>query len=260
MIGAKIRPQRKLRNGGDAASHPAQVELLASVEGLRTNWFWATDGEGRVSYLSDWVADEFAIADQGIAGSELTAVFRIESAAAETAGPIGFLLAKQKPFRGVNMRCTHDPQERIWTMSGNPQFDQAGNLTGFQGIGADITAVQESAEAISRLASHDALTGLRNRRGISALVEQALLASIRSDRSFAMLLVDLDRFKQVNDTLGHPAGDQLLTQVAARLSRVLNHADCVGRIGGDEFQIVLGVPADRNALAALAEDIIRTVS
>ncbi|PJI90370.1 EAL domain-containing protein [Sphingomonas koreensis] len=260
MIGAKIRPQRKLRNGGNAAPHPAQGELLASIEGLRTNWFWSTDGEGRLSYISDWVADEFAIAGQGIAGSELTAVFRIESDAAETSGPIGFLLAKQKPFRGVNMRCTHDRQERIWTMSGSPQFDHAGNFTGFQGIGADITAVQESAEAISRLASHDALTGLRNRRGISALVEQALLASMRSDRSFAILLVDLDRFKLVNDTLGHPAGDQLLTQVAARLSRVLNHEDCVGRIGGDEFQIVLSVPADRNALAALAEDIIRTVS
>ena len=258
MIGAKIRPQRKARKRGDLAV--AQQELLASVEGLQTNWFWSTDGNGRLSYVSEWVAAEFAAAGAGVAGKDLAAVFKIESGTLETPSPIGYLLAKQKAFRAVNMRCTHDPQERIWTMSGNPQFDAAGTFLGFQGIGADITAVQESADAISRLASHDALTGLRNRRGISALVEQALLASARSDQPFAILLVDLDRFKQVNDTLGHPAGDQLLVQVAARLGRVLNHADCVGRIGGDEFQILLGEQTGRNAVAALAEDVIRTVS
>ena len=260
MIGAKIRPQRKLRSEGGSASHQPQRELLASVEGLRTNWFWSTDGDGCLSYLSEWVADEFAVSGEAIAGKELASVFKVESDALEAAVPLGYLLARQKPFRAVNMRCTHDLQERIWTVSGNPRFDEAGDFLGFQGVGADITAVQESAEAISRLASHDALTGLRNRRGISALVEQALLASARSDQPFAILLVDLDRFKQVNDTLGHPAGDKLLTQVAARLGRVLNHADCVGRIGGDEFQIVLDAQTDRKALAALAEEVIRSVS
>lgn len=253
-----MRPQRKLWSGGGSASHQTQHDLLASVEGLRTNWFWSTDSDGRLTYVSEWVASEFAVAGEGVADKELAAIFKVESDTLET--PIGYLLAKQKPFRAVNMRCTHDPQERIWTMSGNPQFDVAGNFLGFQGIGADITAVQESAEAISRLASHDPLTGLRNRRGISALVEKALLVSARSDQSFAILLVDLDRFKQVNDTLGHPAGDKLLTQVAARLGRVLNHKDCVGRIGGDEFQIVLDAPTDRDALAVLAEEVIRTVS
>lgn len=258
MIGAKMRPRRKLRSERGSASHQTQRQLLVSVEGLRTNWFWSTDREGHLTYVSEWVAEEFAAAGHSVAGKELASVFKVESDTLET--PIGFLLAKQKPFRAINMRCTHDPQERIWTMSGNPQFDAAGNFEGFQGIGADITAVQESAEAISRLASHDPLTGLRNRRGVSALVEQALLTSGRSDRSFAILLVDLDRFKQINDTLGHPVGDKLLMQVASRLGRVLNHADCIGRIGGDEFQIVLSEQTDRKALAELADEIIRTIS
>ncbi|WP_343521093.1 EAL domain-containing protein [Sphingomonas sp.] len=227
---------------------------------MRTNWFWSTDADGRISYVSEWVGNEFAAAGEPVTGKELAAVFKIESGAIESASPLGFLLAKQKAFRAVNMRCTHDPQARIWTISGTPQVDGAGNFLGFHGVGADITAVQESAEAISRLASHDALTGLRNRRGVSALVEQALLGSARSEQSFAILLIDLDRFKQVNDTLGHPAGDQLLVQVAARLGRVLNHADCAGRIGGDEFQIVLDEQTDRTSLAALADEVIRTIS
>ena len=146
MIGAKIRPQRKLRNGGGSASHQAQHDLLNSVEGLRTNWFWSTDGDGCLSYVSAWVAEEFAVSGESVGGKQLAGVFKVETGAVET--PIGYLMAKQKPFRAVNMRCTHDPQERIWTMSGNPQFDPSGNFLGFQGIGADITAVQESAEAI----------------------------------------------------------------------------------------------------------------
>ncbi|MBX3594434.1 EAL domain-containing protein [Sphingomonas sp.] len=261
LIGAKYRSQRRAgdRQGPGAAPETA-CALLTSVEGLCTNWFWATDEHGRITYVSDWVAKEFSAVDAELVGRTLADIFKVETQTTEMGKSIGFLLAKRKAFRAINARCSHDPDERIWTISGNPQFDGSGAFTGFHGVGADITAVQESAQEIARLASYDALTGLRNRRGTISLVEQALAASAKSEGPFAILLVDLDRFKQINDTLGHPVGDQLLVQVAERLSRVIKYADCVGRIGGDEFQIVLTDAPPREELSKLADEIIAAVS
>lgn len=262
MIGGKARQQRKMRDDratgtGVGASVP---EIVASVEHLQTNWFWATDADGRIAYLSEWLAGEFAEFAGELLGKELTDIFRAEGEVLDSGASIGFLTARRRAFRGVNVRCPFDSQERIWTVSGSPQFDEAGNFIGFRGVGADTTAVQESANEIARLASYDTLTGLRNRRGVATLVEQVLAIAGKDQTPFAILLIDLDRFKQVNDTLGHPAGDQLLIQVGERLRREISDADRAGRIGGDEFQIVLAGEADRERLARLADSIIEGLS
>jgi diguanylate cyclase (GGDEF)-like protein len=254
--------QRKTQDGRFAqADVRASVPgIVASVEDLKINWFWSTDHEGRISYLSSWIAEEFAAQGGDVLDRDLTAIFRAESELIEANGSIGFLVARQKPFRGVNVRCPFDVEERIWTVSGSPQFDDAGNFLGFRGVGADVTAVQESANEITRLASRDPLTGLRNRRGMATLVEQALALSARDETGFAVMLIDLDRFKQVNDTLGHPVGDQLLAQVADRLKLEISDPERVGRIGGDEFQIVLGGPIELDVLTRMAGSIIEGLS
>ncbi|MDD2162742.1 GGDEF domain-containing protein, partial [Pseudomonas sp. MIL19] len=94
-------------------------------------------------------------------------------------------------------------------------------------------------EAAQRMALHDALTGLANRRLMSERLIRALHKSQRHGQRGALLLMDLDHFKEINDTLGHPIGDQLLKDVAARLQATLRQSDTVARLGGDEFVVIL---------------------
>ena len=112
----------------------------------------------------------------------------------------------------------------------------------------DISARKEAEQCIQYLANHDALTGLPNRARFSYLLGLACEAARRDRRKFAVLFIDLDRFKIINDTLGHEAGDSMLRAVAARLRGCVRAADVVARLGGDEFVVLLqdvGEPASR---------------
>lgn len=111
-----------------------------------------------------------------------------------------------------------------------------------------------------RLAFYDSLTGLANRVQMSNALEQILAAPAKRERACAVLMLDLDRFKQVNDTLGHPAGDALLKQVAERLDRVIGAEGRCGRLGGDEFQVLIPGDRSREMLGALAREIIAVLS
>ena len=120
--------------------------------------------------------------------------------------------------------------------------------------------MRRSAQDNSKLATYDSLTGLLNRFRMSKLLETTLSAFAPQKRAFAVILIDLDRFKQVNDTLGHPAGNALLKQVAERLIRAIGDREKISRLGGDEFQILLPDIEDRSVLGEIAEKIIRTLS
>src|SRR5690606_38419023 len=113
------------------------------------------------------------------------------------------------------------------------------NFIGFRGSGTDLTERKRSQEEVSRLANFDSLTGLANRFKITKVLEKILTSQQEANRACAIFLLDLDRFKHVNDTMGHPAGDALLKQVAQRLERAVGKLGQVGRLGGDEFKVVL---------------------
>jgi diguanylate cyclase (GGDEF)-like protein/PAS domain S-box-containing protein len=122
----------------------------------------------------------------------------------------------------------------------------------------DVTERKERELVLQHLADHDPLTGLLNRRSFEQALERELLLGRRQDTPAALLLLDLDGFKAVNDTLGHAAGDEVLRQVAARLRRRLRRSDLIGRLGGDEFAMLLpNTPAgDAEAVAdAIRADI-----
>ena len=112
---------------------------------------------------------------------------------------------------------------------------------------------------IQYLAHHDALTGLNNRVSFMAKVQQALQNSRRHGEHFAILYIDLDRFKPVNDTLGHAAGDLLLQQVAQRMTETLRTADVIGRIGGDEFMVLLADIDNASIALAVANKLCRVL-
>ena len=129
-----------------------------------------------------------------------------------------------------------------------------GQVTHYVGTFSDATQRKKAEDQIKQLAFFDPLTGLPNRRLLTDRLNQVLAASTRNDREGALLFVDLDNFKTVNDTQGHEVGDMLLQEVARRLSSSFREADTVGRLGGDEFVVVLaGLSGDPDEAAAQAE-------
>ncbi len=131
-----------------------------------------------------------------------------------------------------------------------------GQFAGFRGTGTDITEEFHREEETARLARFDSLTGLSNRHRMAHQIESMLTAFKAARRNCAVMMIDLDRFKHVNDTLGHAAGDELLKQVATRLARAIDRECDIGRLGGDEFQVVLPDIDDRGVLGDLAMKII----
>ncbi|APV48698.1 hypothetical protein BWI17_02775 [Betaproteobacteria bacterium GR16-43] len=118
-------------------------------------------------------------------------------------------------------------------------FDAEGQLSSILGLCQDVTARVESDEQLRQAAVHDALTGLPNRTSLATRLEHAILRVNRSGDRLALLFIDLDRFKKVNDTLGHAAGDEVLRQAAARIRACVREVDSVARLGGDEFVVLL---------------------
>jgi len=118
-------------------------------------------------------------------------------------------------------------------------FDESGRLASILSFAEDITARLDAEEALRQAAVHDALTGLPNRAALAARLEHAILRVNRSGDKLALLFIDLDRFKKVNDTLGHLAGDEILRQAAARIRACVREVDSVARLGGDEFVVLL---------------------
>ena len=144
-----------------------------------------------------------------------------------------------QPFRDLLHRSITKSGKVIWQqVSGMPVRDAQGRLTGFRGTGADVTARKQAEERIEYLATRDALTGLPNRALLADRTGQAILAAARSRGQLALLQFDLDRFKLVNDSLGHQAGDALLRAVAERLQNTLRREDTLARLGGDEYALL----------------------
>ena len=130
-----------------------------------------------------------------------------------------------------------------------------------QGVAVrDLRARQEAEARIRFLAHHDALTGLPNRASFTERLEREFLTHRRKDDAFAVLCLDLDRFKQVNDVFGHAAGDAVLREVSERVLRLLGRGDLLARLGGDEFAIVRAGPCRPADLAQLCESILATVA
>ena len=246
-----------------AASDAARrVELLDSFEAAGLGWFWATDAQGRLIYLPQNAALKLGWNDGEAIGKPLGDLFMTEQDddPNRTERPLAFLLSARNSISQLNVRLAVAGQEVWWEIAGKPQFDEAQRFTGYRGSAKDITRSRESQRDAERLAQYDSLTGLSNRHRMTKRLSTTLAAYRNSKRSCALLMLDLDRFKQVNDTLGHPAGDELLKQVAARLGRIVGDKGEIGRLGGDEFQIMLPDIDDRGALGELGQRLIQMIS
>jgi len=138
--------------------------------------------------------------------------------------------------------------------------DASGKPTHYVAVFSDITLRKQSEERMQYLANHDALTQLPNRTLLHERVEHALRLAQRTKAQVAILFLDLDRFKNINDTLGHQAGDQMLVEVAARLKACLRDTDTIARQGGDEFVVVVENFTDTQYLVAVARKILAALA
>jgi len=165
-------------------------------------------------------------------------------------------ILERKVFRGVlaNEGRNAELFYTEWVISPFP--DPAGPVTHLIATGRDVTDRVHSEHRLKHIAEHDALTGLLNRGLFLDRLAQLIKYSGRRQCGFALAIIDVDRFKAINDSLGHPAGDTLLQEVAHRLQRCIRDADTLARLGGDEFGLILVDVADRRAAAKVAAKII----
>ena len=235
-------------------------EILHDFEQTGQGWFWETDRRGTLVYVSPPICQLLERKRARLIGRPLSELFQVDPLEQENERTLAFHLSARSAFADLVMRAATPGEERWWSVNGRPLYDTFGNFVGFRGSGNDLTEKRRSAENASRLAHYDSLTGLANRLQMAQTLEKILAAPNLEHRNCAVLLLDLDRFKHVNDTMGHPAGDYLLTQVATRLERTIADKGRVGRLGGDEFQVVLPGRHRPDELAQLANRVIHSLS
>lgn len=141
-----------------------------------------------------------------------------------------------------------------------PIFDKHGKVVGVFGLSRDITELKKAQENLEHIAHHDVLTGLPNRLLLNKKLEYALQISRRAGESLAVIFLDLDRFKDINDTIGHDVGDLLLKDVAQRLHNNIRDSDICARLGGDEFVVVLSRVDQKENVHEKCEQLLQVIS
>jgi diguanylate cyclase (GGDEF)-like protein len=218
-------------------------------------WFWEVGADGRLTYFSGFRGQEAQSAS--LVGRRLTDIaLDCRDEGGDGIGSertLGFYLSRALPFTDLPVRSAEDP-EVLWALTGRPILSDSGELAGFRGFGSDLSEKTRAEAELRRAARYDSLTGLPNRATILKCLEDALRVSSRIE--CALLIVDLDRFKDVNDTLGHLVGDDVLRQAAVRIEQIFGKHGTVGRLGGDEFEIVISADTKRSVVEELARRCI----
>ena len=238
--------------------------LLREFEDQGADWLWETDSARRVVRASPRFSLACGIDPLTIDGMPFLQV--LAGPTWETGNFAAGLrtladkLKARESFRDLRLPVHVNGEEHWWEIAASPRFDDRGAFAGFRGVGSDVTEQRASADKINRMARFDTLTGLPNRLMVNENLARAMAEADRWGSRCAFMMLDLDRFKAVNDTLGHPIGDRLLQRVSERLGQLMGeHAMC-GRLGGDEFAVIVHDARDSNALEAFAKRIIDTLS
>jgi diguanylate cyclase (GGDEF)-like protein/PAS domain S-box-containing protein len=233
----------------------AQVTLNSIGDGVIS-----TDIAGNVTYLNQVAEAMTGWSSAEALGQSFGEVFRIiDSTNPEhTVNPMAIAMEQNRTV-GLNGSCVlirRDGIEAAIEDSAAPIHDRRGQVTGAVMVFHDVTQVRAMLQQMSYLANHDYLTNLPNRLLLNDRLAQAMAAARRQQQQLAVLFVDVDRFKHINDSLGHAIGDQLLLSVAGRLVASVRGSDTVSRQGGDEFVILLSSIAHAEDAARSANKIL----
>ncbi|OAO05106.1 diguanylate cyclase [Sphingomonadales bacterium EhC05] len=238
--------------------------LLKEFEDTGADWLWQTDTSRRMSHVSPRFAHALGMKSDEIEGKpflQLMAGQAWETGKFPTAlHTLAEKLKHRDSFSNMLVPVQIAGETRWWELSASPKLDDSGIFHGFRGVGSDVTEQRESADKISHMARFDTLTGLPNRLQLNETLGKAMETADKWNRRCGFMMIDLDRFKSVNDTLGHPVGDRLLARVSERLRSIMTSNELCGRLGGDEFAIVIKDAGDPEYMEALANKIIETLS
>src|SRR6202051_3708953 len=214
--------------------------LLWDFERTASDWLWQTDADGRLQRVSERFAGAIGTPFERLDSAYFLETLRTVQGGSGRSEPdlldeLARCMEAREHFRNCVVQGVSGGKRRWWSFTGAPVFDEGWQFLGYRGVGSDVTIAKENEERIAHLASHDSLTGLPNRTSFQESLMLGFEGVVQDGRRFALLCLDLDGFKAVNDTFGHPAGDALLRAVAGRLRSCVRDQDQIARVGGDEF-------------------------
>ncbi|WGF87149.1 EAL domain-containing protein [Marinivivus vitaminiproducens] len=217
-----------------------------------SDWLWQTDVSDRITFLSPRFYTDTGLSPEAVLGKRPRDILAMPSGVSvprgRRRGP-----KRRAPFREIvrGLRTVYGDL-RLVQLNGTPIVGRGGVFEGYRGTATDVTERYRAEQHIRFLAEHDPLTGLLNRKVFEARLDLALAYGRRFGPRSALVVMDLNEFKLVNDTLGHPTGDRLLVAVADRLRALVRETDMVARLGGDEFAILLAEVASNDEAMAFA--------
>ncbi|WP_211236924.1 sensor domain-containing diguanylate cyclase [Chitinimonas koreensis] len=235
-----------------------QQELLMRAFTRAANAVMIADRQGRIVWVNQALCRLSGYDEAELLGQTPALLHSGEHEADFYRGLWDTILAGQ-PWQGELIE--RDKQGRRYTVSQliTPLFDDSGAITHFIAIQHDLSAQQGEREKMEHLAYHDSLTGLPNRLHFVDRLNRAIAAAARQGGMLAVMFLDLDRFKAVNDTLGHAIGDRLLVSVAERLTGAVRKSDLVARLGGDEFTVLVTDLANAADVDSVARQLVAAV-
>jgi diguanylate cyclase (GGDEF)-like protein/PAS domain S-box-containing protein len=246
-ISPRIKAEEELRSS---------EERFRSLTSLSSDIYWEQDEQFRFTAMSGTGSRRVNLKTFRSIGRKRWEQNYINMSADQWAEHIA-LLEAHKEFRDMELCRLDESGNKIWiSISGEPVFDTSGVFRGYRGVGKDITERKLDEERIQFLANHDALTSLPNRAMFGDVLGRAIQSARRYQRSFAVLFIDLDRFKNINDTLGHDSGDKLLQEMGKRLTQTMRTSDVVARLGGDEFVVLVQEVTEPKQVASVARKVL----
>lgn len=224
----------------------------------------STDAHGHVTYINAVAEGLTGWSRKEATGRQLADVFRIVNVGSHEAAqdPMGLAIRENRTV-GLTPNCMlirRDGVEAAIEDSAAPIHDRRGKVTGAVMVFRDVSVARAMSLKMSHLAQHDSLTDLPNRILLNDRLSQAITMAHRHGKKLAVLYLDIDRFKHVNDSAGHTVGDRLLQSIASRLLDCVRSSDTVSRLGGDEFLILLSEVAHAEDAAVTAEKMLAALS
>jgi len=235
-------------------------QRLTGLLEMSSDWYWEQDEQFRFSHISGGMVRSTGVDPDQRVGRPRWEIPYL-GISSEQMDAHRRLVESHQPFRDFQYAFAQANGEIWWvSVSGDPVFDSRGVFRGYRGVGSNITEKKRTEAQIRELAEYDFLTGLPNRLLLASRFEFAIRQAERHGEGLALLFIDLDRFKNVNDSLGHHVGDRILAETAQRLLSHTRATDTVARHGGDEFVVMLPGATDVNSLAHLAETLQQSLS
>jgi diguanylate cyclase (GGDEF)-like protein/PAS domain S-box-containing protein len=230
--------------------------LLREHEDQSSDWLWQTDAEMRIVLPSPRFASAFGQSPEALEGRSLELVLadRLQPKNAPAVADLLTKLRENRSFRDHVVPITVGGTQRWFSISGRPIPGRDACFIGFRGVMSDVSASQQAEQQVRHLALYDGLTDLPNRSNFSSALE----AAQQSGRPFALLSIDLDGFKPINDCYGHPAGDAFLVEISRRLAQVASATGLVARFGGDEF-MMLTFDCEPDRVEALCLQLLKEI-